>query len=125
MSAFPFPTTGGPLWVGVEIVNRTDRDDTLCAAHGGRRLVWLRDLAHAEDVCADPYPTCEPLCVIFERSGARVSIDYGSESFADFVDACRWELAFNPPDWDDPRQEELTRDAVRLLYAATRKEDVR
>lgn len=122
---FPIKTPEGLLWVGVEVVNRTDTDDTLAAAAGGRRLIWLRDLAAAEDVCANALPTREPLSIIFQRVRTTVTIDYGSPSFADFVDACRWELAFNPPDWDDPRQEELTRDAVRLLYAATEKGGVK
>jgi hypothetical protein len=126
MSAFPFPTTGGPLWLGVEVVNRTDRDDTLCAAHGGRRLIWLRDLAHAESVCFDPYPTCEPLCLILERAGTRATIDFcGAESFAEFVELCHDEITHVQPDFDDPGEEALCKDAVRLLHAATQKGDAR
>jgi hypothetical protein len=116
-ATMPFPTSAGPLWIGVEVVNRTDRDDTLCAAHGGWRLIWLRNLAHAETVCADPCPTCEPLCVVFERAGVRVSIDYANDNFQDFIESCQDELIHNEPTWDDPAEEALTRDAVRFLHA--------
>lgn len=95
-----------PVWIGLHVAPEAER--VLDGA-----VIWLRDMPQAERICAGR----EVVAVLFERAGVRVSIDYGSESFADFVEACRWELAFNPPDFDDPAEEVLTRETVRALHA--------
>ena len=113
-ATMPFLTTAGPLWIGIEVINRTERDDRLCAANGGWRLIWLRDIDQAEKICSYG-PTSEPLCVIFEKAGVRVSIDYANESFKDFIESCADELIHNEPTWNDPAEETLTKDAIRFL----------
>jgi hypothetical protein len=109
MSAFPFPTTGGPLWLGVHVEPEAER--VLDS-----ELIWLRDAEHAERVCAG-----RKVChVILERAGTRATIDFcGAESFAEFVELCHDEITHVQPDFDDPGEEALCKDAVRLLYAAT------
>jgi hypothetical protein len=110
MSAFPFPTSAGPLWIGLRAP--ADRPQDV----NDDVLFWLRDAEHAERICAERVIHQ----VIFERDGTRVATDYAdAESFADFVAGCRDELAFNPPTFDGPAEESLIKDAVRLLYAAT------
>ena len=108
--SFPFKTTEGLLWVGVEALPLGGQKDVL-----DFELIWPRDVEHAEALCSVRVIQS----VVFERAGKRVRIDYGSESFSDFMEVCRWELAFN--DWDDEEEEALTREALRLLYAATEK----
>ena len=98
-------TDAAPVWIGLCVAPEAAR-----VLDGG--IIWLRDMAQAERICAGR----EVVSVIFERAGVKVTIDYGSESFAQFIDACRWELAFNPPDFDSPAEEALTREAVKGLY---------
>jgi hypothetical protein len=116
VSALPFPTSGGPLWVGLRVPADRPQDvqDDV--------LIWLRDAEHAERICAERVVDC----VILERAGTRATIDYcGAESFAEFVELCQDELTHVQPDFDDPGEEALCKDAVRLLYAATQEGDAR
>jgi len=102
----------GPVWIGL----RVRPEITVCPVSIKcieDETIWARDLAHAERVCK----ARDVLSIVLERAGVRVLIDYGSETFADFIDACRWELAFNPPDFDSQGEETLTRDAIKALYS--------
>lgn len=104
-ATMPFPTTAGPLWLGLAVIPRGGQD----ALH--HILIWLRDIGQAEQICADRIV----LFVVVERAGVRVSIDYVNESFKDFIESCADELIHNEPSWDDPAEETLTKDAIRFL----------
>ena len=106
VASMPFPTTAGPLWIGLAVIPLRGQDDVL-----HHELIWLRDIGQAEQICADRIV----LSVVVERSGVRVSIDYANESFKDFIESCADELIHNEPTWDDPAEEALTKDAVRFL----------
>lgn len=105
-ATMPFPTTAGPLWLGLAVIPLHGQDDVL-----HHELMWLRDIGQAERICADRVV----LSVVIERAGVRVSIDYANESFKDFIESCADELIHNEPIWDDPAEETLTKDAVRFL----------
>ena len=104
-ATMPFMTTGGPLWIGLAIIPLRGQD----VLH--HELIWLRDMAQAEKICADRVV----LSVVIEQAGVRVSIDYANESFKDFIESCADELIHNEPTWNDPAEETLTKDAVRFL----------
>ena len=107
------PTPYGPLWVGLHVEPEAAR--VLDA-----EIIWLGaagrgfDFARAERICAGR----KVYKVIFNYEKTTVEIDFAdAESFADFVNGCRDELALNPPFWDSAAEERLTVDAVRFLYA--------
>lgn len=104
-ATMPFPTTAGPLWIGLAVMPLRGQD----VLH--HELIWLRDMAQAERICAGRVV----LSVVFECAGVRVSIDYANESLKDFIESCADELIHNAPTWDDPAEETLTKDAVRFL----------
>lgn len=106
---YPLPTSCGPLWVGLTVLPLAGQQDVFDV-----ELIWLRDFEHAERLCAERVVQQ----VVFEWNGTRVQTDYAdAESFADFVNGCRDELALNPPVFDGPAEERLIRDAVCFLYA--------
>ena len=105
-ATMPFPTTAGPLWIGLAVMPLRGQEDVL-----HHELIWLRDMAQAEQTCAGRVV----LSVVFECAGVRVSIDYANESFKDFIESCADELIHNEPTWNDPAEETLTKDAVRFL----------
>lgn len=105
-ASMPFSTTSGPLWVGLAVMPFREQDNVL-----HHELNWLRDINQAEQISKDRIV----LTVVLERAGCRVSIDYATESFKEFIEGCADELLHNTPAWDDPAEEALTRDAVRFL----------
>lgn len=111
---YPFPTSCGPLWIGLTVLPLAGQQDVFDV-----ELIWLRDAEHAERLCAERVVQQ----VVFEWNGTRVLTDYAdAESFADFVNGCRDELALNPPVFDGEAEEKVIRDTIRLLYAESERQ---
>lgn len=111
--AYESPVSLGPIWVGlvVEPVTTVCPVTLKCIRD---ELIWVRDLNHATRVCKHR----QVRQVVVEWQGRRVAIDYAdAESFADFINGCRDELALNPPTFDDATDERLVRDAIALAYS--------
>lgn len=111
-------STSGHPWVGLHV------EPCAHALHDSE-LIWIGvagrgfDFERAERLCA----ARKVYQVVFQYDKTTVQTDYAdAESFADFVNGCRDELALNPPVFDGEAEEKVIRDTIRLLYAESERQ---
>lgn len=112
------PTHYGPVWVGLHVEPEATR--VLDA-----EIIWIGtagpgfDFDRAERICQGR----KVYQVVFNFEKTTIEVDFAdAESFADFVNGCRDELAFDRPVFDSPAEERLTEDAIRFLYAESERQ---